>query len=232
MNWVPTAGFGPLEYELKHEVAPRLSVALVRDFLDSCCVADLQHPLNTVATIYYDTPSLALLGEKFDSDYLKTRVRLRWYEEESGPPPTAAFAEVKLRRGTRRSKGRVRLKMPEPAPGSLELDHPGMPDLGTLLRRAGLWCPPLLMPVLFMRYERLRWVEPYTGTRVSLDREIRVEAHNPLALPGSVMTKGGLGTVVEAKGDSPELPPAMRGLLELGCRADSFSKYALACFST
>ena len=49
-----------------------------------------------------------MLSEKIDSDYLKTKVRVRWY----GPGDSRAstvFAEVKHRIGNRRDKVRVML---------------------------------------------------------------------------------------------------------------------------
>lgn len=71
-------------HEIKLELASGRAGA-VAAFLAAYCRPDPEHPGGRVSTIYYDTPELCLLGEKTNSDFLKTKVRLRWYGEPTGP---------------------------------------------------------------------------------------------------------------------------------------------------
>src|SRR6185295_7036252 len=97
----------------------------LRGWLTSVSVPDRAYPPALVCTTYYDTPALSLLGEKIDSDYLKTKVRVRWYASLGGDASgSAVFAELKDRVGAGRQKLRVSLdadpvelsRTPLPAP--------------------------------------------------------------------------------------------------------------------
>ncbi len=69
---------GPADYEIKFAV-PASAAGSLRTWIGSVCRPDAAHPPARVTTVYFDTPSLAFLAEKIDSDYLKTKVRVRWY---------------------------------------------------------------------------------------------------------------------------------------------------------
>jgi len=75
------------------------------------CRNDPEFPRNIIASIYYDTRGWKFLREKVDSDYLKTKVRVRWYHNpETLELEENAFIEVKSKTGAPRSK--FRLKSP------------------------------------------------------------------------------------------------------------------------
>ena len=80
---VRPAGAGSLERELKY-LLPAGRAFLARKIVSALCQPDPVYPAATVFTIYYDTPDLTLLSEKLNSDYLKTKVRLRWYLHAAG----------------------------------------------------------------------------------------------------------------------------------------------------
>ena len=79
---------------------PRAASHLARRRLDSLCRRDPEFPAAVVWTIYYDTPALVSLGEKINSDYLKRKIRVRWYSDLEGRVSGPAFVEAKLRLGT------------------------------------------------------------------------------------------------------------------------------------
>ena len=87
-------------------VAERWRAESARRWLQMVCRPDPDFPEATVYTVYYDTPGLRCLHEKLNGDYLKSKVRLRWYRvgERAGD---TAFLEVKMRLGSRREKVRV-----------------------------------------------------------------------------------------------------------------------------
>jgi VTC domain len=199
-----------LERELKFVLpGSRSSTALA--FLRALCRSDPKYSVAKVSTIYYDTPDLQLLGEKLDSDYLKRKVRLRWYGGGEGAESTRSFLELKSRVGSLRTKDRVETPLPAAWLDRAPLEAAELLDVLDLLRPFGFAMPTLLVPALLVRYSRYRFVEPVSGTRVSLDGAIEV----PRA-------------VLEVKGRVDDLPRVLRPLVHLGARRGSFSKYAAA----
>ena len=193
------------------------------------CRLDSAHPANVVSSLYYDTRDRRSLHEKNNSDFLKTKVRLRWYTELDGEVSTSgSFLEVKQRVGVTRAK--VRIVTPyEPAwLDRAPLWHPDLANAPRLLRDHGVRLPPLT-PIFVVRYERHRFFDPASRLRVNLDRHVHVPAANPGAL-GPRFRAELCHAVLELKGRNPEeLPRALHGALRLGCRRSSFSKYA-ACY--
>ena len=74
------------ERELKFTL-PAARAHLARRWLERCCRRDPEFPAAVVWTIYYDTPALLSLGEKINSDYLKRKIRVRWYSDLDGRSP-------------------------------------------------------------------------------------------------------------------------------------------------
>lgn len=216
----------PADYELKF-VGDRWRRAAALRWLRLACRPDPAFPEGVVLTVYYDTPGLDCLQEKRNSDYLKTKLRLRWYRV-GDRPPDRAFLEVKSRLGARREKGRIELPFRAAWAGPGALDADALRRLPRLARAAGILAPDRYRPVLLVRYRRHRFVEPRTGLRASLDSDIRPAAvartvgltPHPAPLPV---------TVFECKGPRDHLPESLRILPTLGFRKASFSKYA-ACY--
>lgn len=230
---LPDLLFSPPEYELKLEVG-RFRVEALAAHLAAFCRPDPKYPSNSVVSVYFDTPDLRLLGEKIDSHYLKTKVRLRWYEDDAevdaGSSATEAFLEVKRRIGSRRRKARFETGLS----GADLRDEPlhsraflGLPE--QLLQR-GLDLPGPLRPLMTIRYHRRRFVEPFSGSRVCLDTEIRVTALDLARLPPAALPAALPGGVLEIKGQNAALPPALTHLSAAGAFKSSFSKYG-RCYS-
>jgi hypothetical protein len=219
----PVAGAG-LEHELKF-VLPAARAESALGLLRSLCPPDPQYRAALVSTIYYDTPSLELLAAKVDSDYLKLKVRLRWYD--TAQTDGTAFLELKTRVGSLRHKIRFRTDL---RPAWLDVASMEDPALVRVLHLAQPFEIPLpgpLMPALMLRYRRHRFVERVSGARVTLDTGIEV----PRAHKG--LFHGGAATdlpvaVLEIKGDADDLPYTLRPLLHLGARRGAFSKYGMA----
>src|SRR5688572_26159644 len=113
---------------------PDVRADVARRWLDAICRRDPQFPAAVVSTIYYDTPDLTALGEKINSDYLKHKIRLRWYADLAGAPSGPAFVEAKLRVGTRRAK--VRVQVPDSAEelAGWDLEDPRLVSMPRLRR--------------------------------------------------------------------------------------------------
>ena len=209
--------------ELKFTL-PGGRVGLARRMLEAACRPDQHYPAAYVWTIYYDTPHLTSLREKINSDYLKLKVRLRWYADLEHPPSGSAFIEVKRRVGARRDK--VRVKAPHPAEelATWDLRDGRLRSLPLLLRAQGISLQDIWHPVVLIRYRRDRFVEPVSRARVNLDSEIAAIAVNRGFV--STFDPSAIGPgVFEVKGSEEELPTALRSLLLLGTRKGSFSKF-------
>jgi hypothetical protein len=216
------------EHETKFVFDNRRSHA-VRRWLELRCPPDPLHPAYVVRSIYFDTPSWRSLGEKANSDFYKSKIRLRWYADRETREPTGSVRlEVKLKRGKRRAKARFPVDVPSAALTSGALQDLVKPDVAGLLRTHGLDVSSPLRPVFQIDYTRSRFVHPLSGSSLCLDYDIlvprvnrsMVSRHDPRLLTQAVF---------EIKGRSTELMPDLGFLVRLGCRKQSFSKY-LACY--
>jgi VTC domain len=220
------AGGGSLERELKY-VVPAGRALLARGIVSALCRPDAHYPAATVFTVYYDTPGLELLSEKINSDYLKTKVRLRWYSTPPLHGRTGTFLEIKSRVGTLRRKVRVETPLTVETLRAIELDDPQLQAVLDLSRSLGVAVPARLMPALLLRYERHRFVERFSGSRISVDTDVEALSGNPRLL-GHTFRVRLPQAVVEAKGAEDALPRILDPLIQLGARRESFSKYAAA----
>ncbi len=213
-----------LERELKY-VVPAGKALLARTMVSALCRPDPDYPSAAVSTIYYDTPALDLLGQKINSDYLKTKVRLRWYSPGRGS--TTAFLEIKSRVGSLREKVRIETSLPAAVVESMSLDDPALVEGLQLAVPLGVPIPRRLLPAIRLRYERSRFIEPVSGSRISVDADIEAVRGNRRLVGGAFHQRLPLA-VVEIKGAGDDLPRALRPLINLGARRSSFSKYGAA----
>lgn len=220
------ASSGTADHEIKL-VVPASAAGPLRAWVGSVCRPDAIHPPGRVTTVYFDTPSLTLLAEKIDSDYLKTKVRVRWYGTIDGRASTV-FAEVKQRVGSTRAKRRVALDVAAADLARWPLCDPRWPALLASLREAVPTLPARLAPVLCLTYTRHRYVDPALAARVTIDSDVQVTAVNAAMVQGYAPV--GIDEVVfEYKSRSFHLPPHMGPIVRFGARRRAFSKY-LACY--
>jgi hypothetical protein len=217
---------GSLEHEVKY-IVPASAAPSLASWLGSVCLPERAYPPARVVTVYLDTPDLAHLGEKIDSDYLKRKVRIRWYAPLDGPGRGTAFAEVKRRVGNRRDKPRLALGVDASELERWRLDDPRWLALIETVSRSELGAGHEVSPALRLSYTRRRFVEPSGSARVVLDSGIAATAVHP-RIRGRVPALLDLA-VLEAKGASPDLPRALRPVVRFGARRGALSKY-LACY--
>lgn len=224
----PTHAGRAWEHEVKF-LLPARAVALARNWIASACLPERAYPPAWVVTVYFDTADLALLNAKVNSDYFKTKIRVRWYRTLDGAGPTGpAFVECKSRVGTRRGKLRVPADLPASEVACWPLTDGRWSRMLDVLPLSSRGAAPRLEPVVRLRYRRDRFTDQ-VGARFSIDSGITVEAVNP----AHVRTTPVLGTlphaVVEYKGGRSDVPAALRPIIRLGARKTSYSKY-LACY--
>lgn len=215
-----------LEHELKFLV-PVSAVPPLVGWLDGTCLRDRTYPPARVCTVYFDTPRLALLHEKLASDYLKTKVRLRWYADVDGRATGAVYAEAKRRVGTRRLKIRRRLDVAAPEAAARPLDDPAWCRWLDPIRAEAGALPAALAPVLALHYVRHRFDDGPHGSRVTVDERVAVDRVNPLRAHGAASGPLPIG-VLEYKGRHADLPPMLAPILRFGARRGACSKYLAA----
>ena len=213
-----------LQRELKY-VFSNHRARIFRDWLDVRCRPDPQFAAGRIFSVYFDTPGSTLLDEKINSDYLKTKVRLRWYGDwTSGRPAGNVFLEVKRRFGSTRKKFRQLLDWPAAEAAGRELSDPRLLEVNRLVAAAGFCFSGPLRPVVGIEYRRRRYLEPATGTRICLDHDIAAFRTHPALGPAGRRPPIADG-VFEVKGTVERLPDTLAPLIALGCRRQSFSKF-------
>lgn len=211
-------------HELKF-VVNNSAAHIIARWLNCRCLPDPEFPAGIVSSIYYDTTDWRFLREKFNSDYLKTKIRLRWYSdidtEEAGD---VSYIEAKFKIGSRRDKIRVKTDVAGDWLNGVNLENKKLLRIPDMLRTKGVIVAGHLMPIFKINYKRRRFIEPVTGARLSLDCDISSPCVNhrvmPRANPFQLKT-----AVFELKGVLTELPEVLHQLMALGCRKQSFSKY-------
>ena len=99
----------PGESELKYVFNRQIGSQLIQ-WLSERCLPDGEYPYGTISSVYFDTPWWHLLREKLNSDYLKTKFRIRWYSDLNGENPgPCGWVEAKHKIGSSRFKKRVQL---------------------------------------------------------------------------------------------------------------------------
>jgi hypothetical protein len=200
-------------YELKY-VGPAAAAGALEALLRAHCPPEGAHAENVVHSVYFDTARLAAYGEKADGEYVKTKLRLRWYEPHAG----FAWLEIKAKRGSLGAKQRKRIPFAPPGPDA---------DAEVFARIAREHLGVALQPSVWLAYRRLRRATPDARARVALDRDIRVVWAGPALArrerPGPLPV-----FVLEQKGDALEPSPWLAGLIGRFARRAAFSKYT-AC---
>ncbi len=212
--------------ERKFFVLPRnigLAYALLRQF----CRLDSEYPEEQVNSLYFDTEDLEQYVKSSSGEFSKNKVRIRWYHTlDDYQQEIPVFLELKSREGFASSKQRQRLLVPVQ---QLEMANLGngiiaMSTLIDTLANFGHYPEMPLNPVIVISYWRHRFIEILTGTRVTLDYNIR-----------STIVKRSLGYgerelrlaggVIEVKGSDIELPVTLRRMKLLDLDWSRFSKY-------
>ena len=214
--------------ESRHEtkfVFNNSSAHIINQWLKCRCFPDPEFPAGIVSSIYYDTPDWRFMREKINSDYLKTKIRLRWYADiETQEPEDESYIEAKFKVGSRRKKTRIKTGISGNWLYTVRLDNKKLLRVPHLLRAEGVVLPGQVVPVFKISYKRRRFVEPTTGARLSIDHDISSGSVNRRVLARS-NPFGLQNAVFELKGSLRELPDVLRQLTAFGCRKQSFSKY-------
>lgn len=222
---VRIGGDGRLESELKFAL-PVTRVPIAIRLLEGLCDPDPDFPIGIVSSIYYDSRDWAYLGEKRNSDFLKTKVRLRWYEMvvSSSPQEDKSFAEVKMRTGSKRTKIRMPTSYLGADLAAMELHDRELLQIPAALIARGAPISRAIFPAFTVRYTRRRYIERSTHTRIAIDYAITAPKVNKYMISNAFPCALGFA-VLEVKGTDGNFPIGLRSAFKLGFRREAFSKY-------
>lgn len=208
---------------------PIVAKQVLLEWLEFRLVRDPAHYHGPIVSLYYDTPALRFYNEVRNGDYLKTKVRLRWYQAVFPAEQKVAdcFLEIKQKFGARRYKRRQPVTLETGCLSGDLFSHPAILAMPELMPRLILLARGLLVPLLVVEYERFRFIDPRTGSRIALDSGIACSRVNSTYLPGMAPVKLPVG-VVEVKGALDTLPDCLYPMRR-HLRKRSFSKYARCC---
>lgn len=226
-NETTTAGVQTTpRFERKFFILPK-NIALAYATLREICRADSEYPEGQVNSLYFDTPDLEQYFRSDSGDFIKEKVRIRWYDQPGkGQQEVPVFLELKSRQGFASSKQRRRLMVPTRHLEPSRLGA-GIIDKTTLintLAEFGHFPPRPLQPIILICYQRYRFNEIMTGTRVSFDYNV-VSSVVASALGYRERELRLEGGVIEVKGPSLELPVMLRRIKLLDADWSRFSKY-------
>jgi hypothetical protein len=226
--------------EQKYFITPRrtgLALALLR----RACRPDPDFPVGQVNSLYFDSLDLDQHKRSDSGEFSKDKIRIRWYGEDLDPHKTAldgapgpaydgtarVWLELKSRRGFASTKQRTTMDVAASALAFNALKNGIVPAsvLEETMAGFGFFAFGPLRPVVTISYWRLRFVEPRSGFRISIDSRIR----SSMVIPGVGIGERGLelpGMIVEVKGPRFEVPVSLHPLLEIGSSWTRYSKYS------
>ena len=210
-----------MDYETKY-IASNSRALVAKSWLEANFPSDPQYPEAIISSIYFDTWNLKYLGEKQESDHIKSKFRIRWYQDiKTKVHSDVCFLEFKHKIGEHRDKRRIDrpndlFSVPLESSAFFEVLNDLRVYKGKVLEN--------IYPCFVISYTRKRFIIPNTEHRLCIDYNINVPKVNLNLVRGT--NHGYLSQCVfELKGPSAVLPNRLITLEKLGFQKDSFSKY-------
>lgn len=214
-------------FERKFFVPPE-KTAFARSILSHLCMRDSKYPQGRINSLYFDTPVLDHFQKSDDGSYEREKIRFRWYDSPSDwNDMVSVYLELKSKRGFASKKQRRKFLVPAERLKKIRADSTiiSRDIILRTLSEFGYYPEDHLLPVILIAYERFRFAEILTGTRLSFDLKICSSLTTPSlgCCEASLMLEGG---IIEIKGPSMDIPMSLQSLKILGTDWTRFSKYA------
>lgn len=225
-------------YEQKYPVSCRQRFELMK-VLEPVLVAD-RHGQNgnyEIFSQYFDTPDLQFYQDKLNGEFIKTKVRLRFYRSDEQTGWHFPCMEIKRRRGNLVSKHRFQLDL-EPAKGILA-DRTACDVRELILTRCrdeeirSFFAGKMLIPAVSVYYRRSAFqFRGIDGLRLTFDSGIAGLPAGRIfgagdAVKGSHVQQRS-ADIFEIKSYARPPESILNRLVDLGVSQQSFSKYAYA----
>ncbi len=214
-------------FERKFFVSPSKE-AFTRSMLAHISLPDGKYPKSRINSLYFDTYDLDMYRKSDDGNYERFKIRIRWYDnasEQKGDVPV--YLELKAKRGFASRKNRRKFLVPAERLKNVN-ENNTIIDRNIIVRTLaefGYFSDDSIQPVILIAYDRFRYVELMTGTRMSLDWNINSTLMNRelgIGQPGLVLD----GSIIEIKGPSMDIPLTVQPLGFTDIDWTRFSKYA------
>ena len=210
------------DFETKY-ISSNANAEKARRWLDLHFPRDPTFPETIISSVYFDTKDLALLDEKVESDHIKSKFRIRWYEDLIEKTPSdVCFFEFKHKVGENRFKKRIKS---ENTFFDLPLNHSSFQSSLNELRICENGMLAHVYPSFNVSYTRFRYCIPGTDIRLCIDYNIHVRSVNHHLIMKPIKKRNLSHCVFELKGETGILPEKLHFLEELGFYKSSFSKY-------
>ncbi len=214
------------DFEMKYKFQNFYAQALI-GWLELHYLSDEKYPEAKVQSIYMEDMWGTSYSEKINSDFFKTKYRVRWYEEvnnslqDKTKNPTV-FLEKKMKIGSQREKKRDAILLDSTEVLNLPLHHDSHKFWKQCFFERGV-CKNI-EPLIQISYMRKRYVEESSKTRINIDYNISIEKSNCFYLPQfeNVMLPDG---VLEVKRSVMSPPESLHYLTRNIVRKSNFSKY-------
>ena len=214
--------------ERKFFVQPE-NIGFAYALLHQICRPDHEFPEERINSLYFDSPGLNEHNRSLEGEYRKDKIRIRWYHKlDTYTGSVPIFTELKSREGFTGSKKRKKDYVPVQQLETRNL-HTGIVSKTYLIDTLAdfdYYPDTQIWPIILISYFRYRFTEPLSGTRVSLDCDIRSTMTNR-QFKNSEQGLKIAGAVIEVKGSVIELPVMLRQMKLLDIDWSRFSKYSL-----
>ena len=222
----PGSKCSPNTVERKY-LFPAIRRDAVLDWLAHVCIADPEHPMDTISTIYFDTPDLLSYREKAAGMFRGSGPRLRWYRDghagsDDGKPQ--CFFDVEVKTGAGHYKRRIPVEIEPSVLSSDPLHSPAIQNLSGLLLELAEFRSVPWVPILLSSYIRYRYFDLASWSRVVVDTDICCQEINEVFFAGNAPASISTG-VLEIKGESGKFPASLFPIGDV-FESSSFSQYA------
>jgi hypothetical protein len=221
-------GFQRIEQKYLFPLASR---EMILSWLDHACIPDPSFPYSDVSTLYYDTPELAHFHEGSNGNFVRAKVRLRWYPkaELGGRDHDAdvpGYLEIKTKQGALSGKQRFAVIIPRRSLIQDPFSDSWILELPTQVFELNFKPTNILVPVAQVQYRRRRYLDPGSQSGIAVDTEICCTRCNVNVISGMPPVHFPMG-ILESKGMNRTLPKALAPIGS--CLAKSrFSKYGVS----
>ena len=206
---------------------------VIRTWLEHACVPDPRYPSSVVSSIYFDTPELFHFHESRNGEFLRAKVRLRWYADPARDPATVesgagvrCYLEVKTKQGALSEKRRTEVTIPSRVLLDDLFSDERIPDLTSRVFDLGYRAAGMLVPVLLIQYRRRRYLDVESDSAIAEDTEIRCTRANDTVVQATLPVHLDVG-VLEIKGMNRETCGVLNPIGSYLTKSP-FSKYAIS----
>jgi len=213
-----------IHHELKYITFNHHAPFLVK-YLSATCPKDSEFSAGIISSIYFDTHQLFAANEKVNSDFFKSKVRLRWYQTiDNGEFSEKSYLEIKMKIGARREKIRHEYHRSGKEMSETDFSKINLIDILKDMDQDVLSDYFSYIPIIQINYKRYRFIDPLTQSRICIDHDINISRVNQNIF-NPISNNQLKYCVFECKGPQEVLPSSLSYLRKYGLQKNAFSKY-------